>query len=109
MNAITGWLALVAVAIAVVVELLKFWKLKLENKLLKIKLRRALKDCEAFHMLESLYCMEASDGCLAFPQGEVSPLSIKRAMRAKLRAGGGQSPSEHSTPQQIAQQLEGLR
>jgi hypothetical protein len=108
MSAITGWLALTAVAIAVVVELLKFWKLKLENKLLKIKLRRALKDVRAFHMLETLYCEEASDGGLAFPRSFVSPLSIKRAMRAKLRAGGTETPSEHATPHQIAQQLEGL-
>jgi hypothetical protein len=80
-----------------------------ENRKLRTHLRRALKDVRAFHMLETLYCEEASDGGLAFPRSFVSPLSIKRAMRAKLRAGGTETPSDHATPHQIAQQLEALK
>lgn len=63
------------------------------------KLRRALRDCLAFYALEESYCK-----ALAVYENRTA-LAMKRSYRARLRASGGETPSDQATPEKITSEL----
>lgn len=63
------------------------------------QLRRALRDCLAFYGLEENYCK-----ALAVYENK-TPLAMKRSYRARLRASGGETPSDQATPEKINSEL----
>ena len=92
--AITGTFYLISAVLA-------FAKARLENWLLKIKLRQALSDCLAFYELEEKYVLALTE----LKKFGMSPLAVKRVFRSAQRMRCHSSPSEEATPQRIKQEL----